>query len=50
MLRSMTAFVEALQAGNVNRTLTICNHRILTTPEQCFNFEILRVNHLTPSS
>lgn len=36
-------------AGNVNRKLTICDNRILTTPERCLKFEMTRVNHLTPS-
>ena len=35
--------------GNVNRKLTICDNRILTTPERCLKFEMTRVNHLTPS-
>jgi len=35
--------------GNVNRKLTICDNRILTTPERCLKFEMTRVNHLTLS-
>ena len=35
--------------GNVNRILTICDNRILTTPELCLKIEMTRVNHLTPS-
>jgi hypothetical protein len=36
-------------SGNVNRILTICDNRILTTPELCLKIEMTRVNHLTPS-
>ena len=49
-LRLMPLFaVNSLKNGNVNRKLTICDNRILTTPEQCLKFEMTRVNHLTPS-
>lgn len=42
--------VHALRHGNDNRKLTICDHRILTTPARCLciAFEMTRVNHLTP--
>ncbi|MBU1256015.1 hypothetical protein KKH35_04035 [Patescibacteria group bacterium] len=41
--------ISGLTSGNVNRKLTICDNRILTTPERCLKFEMTRVNHLTPS-
>ena len=44
-----SAWSDVDKYGNVNRNLTICDNRILTTPERCLNFEMTRVDHLTPS-
>ncbi len=48
--QSLEILKERILGGNDNRKLTICDHRILTTPARCLciAFEMTRVNHLTP--